>query len=91
MLPNPYETLLAIDRGYRVFAKMGNDEDLRGLIVTRRDSGIESLADLKGRAVSFPAETALAATMLPSISCRRMGWTCAATSRRAMWVPWNPR
>lgn len=65
VLPNPYETLLAIDRGYRVFAKMGNDEDLRGLIVTRRDSGIESLADLKGRAVSFPAETALAATMLP--------------------------
>ena len=37
VLPNPYETLLAIDRGYRVFAKMGNDEDLRGLIVTRRE------------------------------------------------------
>lgn len=65
VLPNPYETLLAIDRGYRVFAKMGNDADLRGLIVTRRDSGIETLADLKGRAVSFPAKTALAATMLP--------------------------
>lgn len=65
ILPNPYETLLAIDAGYRVFAKMGRDADLRGLIVVRRDSGIREVADLKGRAVSFPAPTALAATMLP--------------------------
>ena len=47
VLPNPYETLLAIDKGYRVFAKMGNDADLRGLIVVRRDSGIDSVDDLK--------------------------------------------
>lgn len=64
VLPNPYETLLAIDRGYRVFAKMGNDADLRGLIIVRRDSGIDSVDDLKGKAVSFPAPTALAATMM---------------------------
>lgn len=64
VLPNPYETLLAIDKGYRVFAKMGNDDDLRGLIVARRDSGIDSVDDLKGKAVSFPAPTALAATMM---------------------------
>lgn len=64
VLPNPYETLLAIDKGYRVFAKMGNDDDLRGLIVVRRDSDIDSVDDLKGKAVSFPAPTALAATMM---------------------------
>lgn len=64
VLPNPYETLLAIDKGYRVFAKMGNDADLRGLIVVRRDSDIDSVDDLKGKAVSFPAPTALAATMM---------------------------
>lgn len=65
LLPNPYETLLGIDQGYTVFAKMRRDEDLRGLIVVRRDSGIRKVADLKGKAVSFPAPTALAATMLP--------------------------
>lgn len=65
VLPNPYETLLAIERDYRVFAKMGRDEDLRGLILVRRDSRISRIADLKGKAVSFPAPTALAATMLP--------------------------
>lgn len=65
LLPNPYETLLAIDEDYRVFAKMGRDEDLRGLIVVRRDSEIRTVSDLKGKAVSFPAPTALAATMLP--------------------------
>ncbi|BCO31916.1 hypothetical protein TspCOW1_20190 [Thiohalobacter sp. COW1] len=65
LLPNPYETLLAIDQGYRVFAKMGRDTDLRGLILVRRDSDIREVADLRGRAVSFPAPTALAATMLP--------------------------
>lgn len=65
LLPNPYETLLALDQGYRVFAKMGRDTDLRGLILVRRDSGIREVADLRGRAVSFPAPTALAATMLP--------------------------
>lgn len=65
VLPNPYETLLAIEHGYRVFAKMGSDADLRGLIVVRRDSGIESVDQLRGKAMGFPAPTALAATMLP--------------------------
>lgn len=65
LLPNPYETLQGIDQGYTVFAKMRRDEDLRGLIVVRRDSDIRTVADLKGKAVSFPAPTALAATMLP--------------------------
>lgn len=65
ILPNPYETLLAIEHGYRVFAKMGRDEDLRGLIVVRRDGAVRDFGDLEGEAVSFPAPTALAATMMP--------------------------
>ncbi len=64
-LPNPYQTINAIDRGYRVFAKMGDDENFRGIILVRRDSGILQIADLKGKAVSYPAPTALAATMMP--------------------------
>ncbi len=72
-LPNPYQTIEAIDRGYRVFAKMGNDEDFRGIFLVRRDSGIEKVADLKGRAVSYPAPSALAATMLPQWYLKQQG------------------
>ncbi|MGD8911357.1 MAG: phosphate/phosphite/phosphonate ABC transporter substrate-binding protein [Candidatus Thiodiazotropha sp.] len=64
-LPNPYQTINAIDKGYRVFAKMGDDENFRGIILVRRDSGITQVSDLKGKAVSYPAPTALAATMMP--------------------------
>lgn len=64
-LPNPYQTLRAIGRGYRVFGKMGDDAQFRGIILVRRDSGLRDVADLKGKPVSFPAPTALAATMMP--------------------------
>lgn len=64
-MPNPYQTIRAIKHEYRVFAKMGDDEEFRGVILVRKDSGIREVADLKGKAVSYPARTALAATMLP--------------------------
>ncbi len=64
-LPNPYQTLLAIKYGYRVFAKMGDDQNFRGIILVRKDSGINTFAQLKGKTISYPAPTALAATMLP--------------------------
>lgn len=44
---------------------MGEDDKFRGLIIVRKDSGINRVADLKGKIVSFPAPTALAATMMP--------------------------
>jgi phosphonate transport system substrate-binding protein len=64
-LPNPYQTLRSLDHGYEVFGKMGDDQNFRGIILVRKDSGIENVSDLKGRAVSYPAATALAATMMP--------------------------
>lgn len=64
-LPNPFQTINAIDRGYRVFAKMGDDDNFRGIILVRKDSGIKRVRDLRGKAVSYPAPTALAATMMP--------------------------
>ena len=64
-MPNPYQTVRSLKHGYRVFGKMGDDDDFRGIILVRRDSGIKTVADLKGRAVSYPAPTALAATMMP--------------------------
>jgi phosphonate transport system substrate-binding protein len=64
-LPNPYQTVNAIDQGYLVFAKMGDDDNFRGIILVRKDSGINQISELKGKAISYPAPTALAATMMP--------------------------
>jgi len=66
-LPNPFQTINAIDKGYRVFAKMGDDENFRGIILIRKDSGIEKISDLIGQSISYPAPTALAATMMPQL------------------------
>ena len=64
-LPNPYQTIHAIEKGYDVIARMKPDDVFRGIIVARKDANIKTVADLKGKAVSFPAPTALAATMMP--------------------------
>ena len=64
-MPNPYQTVRSLKYDYRVFAKMGDDEMFRGIILVRKDGGIRTVADLKGKKVSYPALTALAATMMP--------------------------
>lgn len=64
-MPNPYQTVRAFKYGYRVFAKMGDDEEFRGIILVRKDSSIHEVADLRGKVVAYPAQTALAATMMP--------------------------
>jgi phosphonate transport system substrate-binding protein len=64
-LPNPYQTLNSLSHGYHVIAKMGDDYKFTGVILVRRDSGIKKVSDLKGKKVSYPARTALAATMMP--------------------------
>lgn len=72
-LPNPYQTLQAIDHGYSVFAKMGDDDKFRGVILVRKDSGIVRPAQLVGKAVSYPAPTALAAAIMPQWFLREQG------------------
>ncbi len=72
-LPNPYQTLLSLQHGYRVFGKMGDDERFRGIILTRRDRLIRDVMDLEGQAVCFPAPTALAATMMPQMYLQEHG------------------
>jgi phosphonate transport system substrate-binding protein len=64
-LPNPYQTINALKHHYHVFGKMGDDDNFRGIILVRRDSHIQKVSDLKGKAVSYPAPTALAATLMP--------------------------
>lgn len=65
VMPNPYQTVRALKHGYHVFAKMGDDEEFRGIILVRKDSRIREVTDLRGKVVAYPAKTALAATMLP--------------------------
>ena len=72
-LPNPYQTLKAMDHGYRVIAKMGDDAQFRGLLLVRRDGGITQVNDLRGRKVAYPAATALAATLLPQAFLHSQG------------------
>lgn len=64
-LTNPLETLRSVQSGHRIFAKLGDDDSMRGVILVRRDSGIHRVEQLKGKVVSFPAPTAIAATMMP--------------------------
>lgn len=64
-MPNPYQTVLSLKHGYRLFGKMGDDSNFRGIILVRKDSGISAVGDLKGKKVAYPAVTALAATMMP--------------------------
>lgn len=73
VLPNPYGTIKGIDSGYTVFGKMGNDNDLRGLIIVRRDSTIATVADLKGKTLAFPAPTAFGATIMPKYFLHSQG------------------
>lgn len=63
-MPNPYQTIRSLAYGYQIFGKMADDEEFRGIILVRKDSGIDQVGDLKGKAVSYPAKTALAATMM---------------------------
>lgn len=65
IVPNPFETLIGLRHGYHVHAKVDNDEDFRGIILVRKDSGIRTPTDLKGKVIAAPGKTALAATMMP--------------------------
>lgn len=65
LLPNPWQTLEAMKVGYRVIAMAGEADDFKGLFIVRRDGDIRVPADLKGRAISYPSPTALAACIMP--------------------------
>lgn len=65
LLPNPWQTLQAMEAGYRVIAMAGIPEDFKGIFVVRRDSGLSHPGQLKGKAVSYPSPTALAACIMP--------------------------
>lgn len=65
LLANPWQTLQAMKAGYHVIAMAGESGDFRGMFIVRKDSGINTPQDLKGKAVSYPSRTALAACIMP--------------------------
>jgi phosphonate transport system substrate-binding protein len=65
LMPNPWQTLEANKVGYHVIAMWGDAEDFRGVFIVRKDSGIKVPSDLKGKVVSYPSHTALAAAIMP--------------------------
>lgn len=65
LLPNPWQTLKAMENGYRVIAMAGDAEDFKGIFIARKDNNIKKPIELKGKRVSYPAPTALAAAIMP--------------------------
>lgn len=65
VLPNPWQALRAMRRGYRVIATAGEPRDYRGLFIARKDSPVTRPEDLRGAAVAYPSPTAHAACVLP--------------------------
>lgn len=62
---NPYYAVLAKKRlGYAPLVRNGA-ETLRGVIVVRRDSPIQSVRDLEGATIAFPDPNAMAASLYP--------------------------
>jgi len=65
LLPNPWQTLQAINSGYTVLAMAGEPADFKGIFIVRKNSNLRKPQDLKGKAVSYPSPTALAACIMP--------------------------
>lgn len=81
-LSNPYQTVMAVTNGFRIFAKMADDSQYRGMILVRRDSAITAVTDLKGKSISYPADSALAATLLPQAFLKQHGLDIAQIENR---------
>ena len=73
LLPNPWQTLQAMKAGYSVIAMAGEPKDFKGIFIVRKDSNIRDPSDLKGKAVSYPSPTALAACIMPQYFLHTQG------------------
>lgn len=62
---NPYHyTVFHEKSGYEALLKQG-DKQIKGILVTHINSGIDSLDDLQNANIAFPAPAAFAATVIP--------------------------
>jgi phosphonate transport system substrate-binding protein len=68
---NPYHfTFFNREPGYRALV-LRKDQPIRGIILVHKDSSIESLEDLEGQRLAFPAPAAFAASVLPRAELNR--------------------
>ena len=73
ILPNPYQyVLVSRAPGYTPLAKVSGIP-FKGLIVVRKDSGINDISGLKGKKIAYPDPSALAATMQVRAFLKRNG------------------
>ena len=69
---NPYHYVVFHKAaGYQAFAKE-QDRRLKGILVVRKNSAYQKLADLAGKTVVFPAPAAFAASILPQAEFGRL-------------------
>lgn len=62
---NPYHfTVFNRDPGYRALA-VRKQQPIRGIVVVRKDSPLQTLDELKGKSLAFPSPAAFAASVLP--------------------------
>ncbi|BFM48413.1 phosphate/phosphite/phosphonate ABC transporter substrate-binding protein [Marinomonas sp. THO17] len=62
---NPYHYVVFHQKpGYQAIAKQ-KDKQIRGIVVVRKDSDIDSLEDLQNTRLAFPSPAAFAASILP--------------------------
>jgi phosphonate transport system substrate-binding protein len=73
LLPNPYQTIKAVEVGYKVIATAGDPEDFKGIFLVRKDSNIRDPKDLIGKKICYPAKTALAACIMPQYFLYKAG------------------
>jgi phosphonate transport system substrate-binding protein len=72
---NPYHyVVFHQSAGYQAFARE-KDRKLRGLLVVRSDSTVNSVQELDGREVAFPSPAAFAATVIPLAELKKGGVT----------------
>jgi len=72
---NPYHyTVFSEAPGYQSLVK-AKDKRIRGIVVVHKDSTYQTLADLEGLILAFPAPHAFAATVLPSSHFKQQGVT----------------
>ena len=70
---NPYHFVHFHDEaGYQALAKQ-KDKQIKGILVTRKDSSVNALADLQDEILAFPAPAAFAASILTRSSLRQQG------------------
>jgi len=61
---NPYHyTVYHRKPGYKAFARQANKK-IKGILVTRKDSTLQSIEDINNEPIAFPAPAAFAATLL---------------------------